>query len=150
MHTFVLERWRHLYHSKMTTDDYTILRPIPNIYHSMTQLLTHTIAHSTRSSFSPKNNNQPTKKLLILTVSWVKVVENAKILTFKVNFLCQKYPNLSKKLSLKNIILGAFLKTSIFEVLFSILRSYNAMSLSPEFGNFVRDMKMTGQWPKLY
>ena len=27
----------------------------------MTQLLTHTIAHSTKPSFSPQNNNQPTK-----------------------------------------------------------------------------------------
>ena len=36
---------------------------------SMTQLLTHTIAHSTRPSFSPQNNNQPTKKFLILAVS---------------------------------------------------------------------------------
>ena len=37
--------------------------------YSMTQLLTHTIAHSTRPSFSPKNNNQLTKKFLILAVS---------------------------------------------------------------------------------
>ena len=56
----------------------------------MTQLLMHTIAHSTRPSFSPQINDQPTKKFLILAVSCVKVVENAKILTFKVNFLCQK------------------------------------------------------------
>ena len=41
---------------------------------SMTQLLTHTIAHSTRPSFSLQDNNQPTKKFLILEVSWVKVV----------------------------------------------------------------------------
>ena len=29
MHKFVLEKWRHLYHSMMTTDDSTIVRPIP-------------------------------------------------------------------------------------------------------------------------
>ena len=54
---------------------------------SMTSLLAHTVAHSTRPSLRLKNNNQPHKKFLSLAVSWVKVV---KILTFKVNFLCQK------------------------------------------------------------
>ena len=57
---------------------------------SMTSLLTHTVAHSTRPSYRPKINNQPLKKFLGLAVSWVKVVNNGKILTFKVNFLCQK------------------------------------------------------------
>ena len=33
---------------------------------SMTQLLTHTVAHSIRSSYRPKTNNQPTKKFLSL------------------------------------------------------------------------------------
>ena len=60
------------------------------IYSSMTQLLTHTVANSTRPSFRPKTNNQSIKKFLSLGVSWVKVVKNCKILTFKVNFLCQK------------------------------------------------------------
>ena len=31
---------------------------------SMTSLLTHTVAHSTRPSFRPKNNKQPLKKVL--------------------------------------------------------------------------------------
>ena len=57
---------------------------------SMTSLLTHTVAHSTRPSFRPKTNNRPLKKFLSLAVSWVKVVKNGQILTFKVNFLCQK------------------------------------------------------------
>ena len=57
----------------------------------MTQLLLHTVAHSTRPSFRPKTNNQPTKKFLSLAVTWVKVVKMCKILTFKVNFLCQKW-----------------------------------------------------------
>ena len=57
---------------------------------SMTSLLTHTVAHSTRPSFKLKTNNQPLKKFLSLAVSWVKVVKNGKILTFRVNFLCQK------------------------------------------------------------
>ena len=57
---------------------------------SMTSLLMHTVAHSTRPSFRLKINNQPLKKFLSLAVSWVKVVKNGKILTFKVNFLCQK------------------------------------------------------------
>ena len=50
---------------------------------SMTSLLTHTVAHS-------KINHQPLKKFLSLAVRWVKVVKNGQILTFKVNFLCQK------------------------------------------------------------
>ena len=57
---------------------------------SMTSLLTHTVAHSTTLSFRPKTNNQPIKKFLSLEVSWVKVVKNGEMLTFKVNFLCQK------------------------------------------------------------
>jgi hypothetical protein len=62
------------------------IAPVP----SMTSFLTHTVAHSTRPSFRPKIYNQPLKKFLSLAVSWVKVVKNGKILTFKVNFLCQK------------------------------------------------------------
>ena len=58
--------------------------------YSMTSLLTHTVAYSTRSSFRPKTNKQPTKKCLSLTVTWVKVIKMCKILTFKVNFLRQK------------------------------------------------------------
>ena len=57
---------------------------------SMTTFLTNTVAHSTKTSFRPKTNNQPLKKFVSLAVSWVKVVTNGKILTFKVNFLCQK------------------------------------------------------------
>jgi hypothetical protein len=36
---------------------------------SMTTLLTHTVAHSTKSSFRPKTNNQPLKKFLSLALS---------------------------------------------------------------------------------
>ena len=43
---------------------------------SMTLLLTHNVAHSTRHSFRPKTNNQPIKKFLSLEFSWVKVVKN--------------------------------------------------------------------------
>ena len=56
----------------------------------MTTLLTHTVAHSTKPSFMPRTNNQPPKKFLSLALSCAKVVKNGKILTFKVNFLCQK------------------------------------------------------------
>ena len=38
-------------------------------YLSMTSLLMHTVAHSTRPSFRPKTNNQPLKKFLSLAVS---------------------------------------------------------------------------------
>ena len=63
---------------------------------SKTTLLIHTVAHSTRHFFRPKTKNHPIKKFLSPTVSWVKVVKNCKILTFKVNFLCQKWSKLSK------------------------------------------------------
>ena len=43
---------------------------------SMTSLLTHNVAHSTRHSFRPKTNNQPMKKFLSLAFSWVKVIKN--------------------------------------------------------------------------
>ena len=38
-------------------------------FYSMTQLSTHTVAHSTRPSFRPKTNNQPTKKFLSLEIT---------------------------------------------------------------------------------
>ena len=38
-------------------------------YNSMTTLLTHTVAHSTKPSFMPKTNNQPPKKFLSLALS---------------------------------------------------------------------------------
>ena len=62
----------------------------PDMHVSMTSLLMHTVAHFTRLYFRSKTNNQPIKKILGLAVTWVKVVKNCKILTFKVNFLCQK------------------------------------------------------------
>ena len=57
---------------------------------SMTSLLTHTVAYSTRPSFRPKTTNQSIKKFVSLAVTSVKVVKICKILTFKVNVLCQK------------------------------------------------------------
>ena len=84
---------------------------------SMTTLLTHTVAHSTKPFSRPKTNNQPPKKFLSLSLSWTKVVKNGKILTFKVNFLSQKISeSFWKKNSLKNMILGAhFLLLTFFE-----------------------------------
>ena len=40
---------------------------------SMTQLLTQSVAHSTRPFLKPTANNQPIKKFLSLAVSWVKL-----------------------------------------------------------------------------
>ena len=55
-----------------------------------------------------KANNQPYKKFLGVEFSWVNIVKNCKILTFKVNFLCEKLSeSFRKKNSLKNINLGA-------------------------------------------
>ena len=57
-----------------------------------------------------KANNQPYKKALGLEYSWVNVVKNCKILSFKVNFLRQKLSeSLRKKNLLNNINLGAHL-----------------------------------------
>ena len=61
----------------------------------MTTLFTHTVAHSTKPTFMPKNNNQPPKKFLILALSWAKVVKNDKL--SKSIFFVEKYPNHSKK-----------------------------------------------------
>ena len=36
---------------------------------SMTSLLTHTVAHSTRPSYRPRINHQPLKKFLSLAIS---------------------------------------------------------------------------------
>ena len=69
---------------------------------SMTSLLTHTVAHSTKLSFRPKTNNQP---ILSLSVSWVKVVKNCKILTFKSTSKMLRI--FLKTFTLKNIILEA-------------------------------------------
>ena len=92
---------------------------------SMTSLLTHSVAHSTRPSFRPKINNQPLKKFLSLMVIWVKVVKNGKILTFKVNFLCQKlsesfYFFFIEEYDLRCTLFcyRIFLKTSIFKPLY--------------------------------
>ena len=84
------------------------------MFASMTTLLTHTVAHSTKPSFMPRTNNQPPKKFLSLAL---KVVKNGNILTFKVNFLCQKITeSFQEKNSLKNMILGAhFLLLTFFE-----------------------------------
>ena len=38
-------------------------------YFSMTTLLTHTVAHSTKPTFRSKTNNQPLKKFLSLALS---------------------------------------------------------------------------------
>ena len=40
-----------------------------NVETSMTSILTHNVAHSTRHSFRPKTNNQPIKKFLSLAFS---------------------------------------------------------------------------------
>ena len=49
---------------------------LPSKTISMTTLLTHTVAHSTKPSFRPKANNQPLKKFLSLALSWTKGVKN--------------------------------------------------------------------------
>ena len=85
------------------------------IYLSMTKLLTHSVADSTKPSYRPKTNNQPLKKFSSLVISWVKVAKNCKMLIFKVNFSCQ---TLSKTFfSLKNMntfCYKHFSKTSSF------------------------------------
>ena len=43
------------------------------------------LSDSTRHTFRPITNNQPIRKFLSLAVTWIKVIKNCKILTFKVN-----------------------------------------------------------------
>ena len=78
------------FETKVYLESWTIFATDLLVFISMTTLLMHTVAHSTKPSFMPKTNNQPHKKFLSLALSWAKVVKNGKILTFKVNFLCQK------------------------------------------------------------
>ena len=54
----------------------TYLFALCMVWASMTQLLTHSVAHSTKPSSRPKTNNQSIKKFLSLAVSCVKVVKN--------------------------------------------------------------------------
>ena len=62
-----------------------------------------------------KANNQPYKNCLGPSFNWVNIVKNCKILTFKVNFPCQKLSeSFQKKFSLKNMILGAHFVIDIF------------------------------------
>ena len=59
----------------------------------------------------PKTNNQSPKKFLSLAHSWAKV---AKFWLSKSIFYVKKYPNISKKISLKKMILGAHFLFDIF------------------------------------
>ena len=88
-----------------------------DLSYSMTQLLSHNITHFTGPSFMLKANNQPYKKILGLAFSWVNIVKNCKILTFKVNFLWQKLSeSFQTFFSLNNINLGAhFLLLTFFD-----------------------------------
>ena len=62
-----------------------------------------------------KTNNLPYKKFLGLAFSWVNIVENCKILTFKVNFPYQKLSeSFQKNFALNNINLGAQFLLLIF------------------------------------
>ena len=56
----------------------------------MTQLLTHTVAHSTRPSFRPKTNNQPIKKLSIL-IPDIKIKIKGKQCTIGIMFLLSEF-----------------------------------------------------------
>ena len=104
--------WRIVPSSR--SDYYLIMDPF--VHGLQTTLLSDTVAHSTRPSLRPKINYQPLKKLLSLAVSWVKVVKNCKILTFKVNFLPQKLSEAFYISLLKNIILEAhYLFVTFFE-----------------------------------
>ena len=91
------------------------------VHDSMTQLLMHTVAHSTRLSFKPKTNNQPTKKSCGHLSKSHQNVQNS---DFQSQFSMSKRIRIfPKKISLKNIICVAyfllltFLTTPIFKPL---------------------------------
>ena len=87
---------------------------------SMTTLLTHDVAHSTKPSSRPKTNNQLPKKFLSLALSWAKLVRNGKILTFKVNFYVKNIQIFFKKIFIHEYLFWGKLKTSIFKPLYSL------------------------------
>ena len=89
--------------------------------------MTHTVANSTRLSFSfrPKTKKQPIKKFLSLAVSFFKTCQNLQNSDFQSQFSMPKNdPNFSNFFSSKIIILEAhilllaFFETSIFKPLF--------------------------------
>ena len=71
----VIECWKYLFAYFNALETHSALG---YINFSMTSLLTHNVAHSTRHSFRSKINNQPLKKFLSLAISWVKVIKNWK------------------------------------------------------------------------
>ena len=71
LHGMFLEWWNTTKSLSTTWQQFLWL-----LHSSMTTLLTHTVAHSTKPSFMPKANNQPPKKFLSLALSWTKVVKN--------------------------------------------------------------------------
>ena len=98
--------------SKVLKVNKRILRLI-TLFVRMTTTLMHTVAHSSKHSFKTQTNNHSIKKKL----SWVKVVKNCKILTFKVNVYVKNDLNLSIFSPLKNIISRThflLLRTSIY------------------------------------
>ena len=63
---------------------------LDSIYFSMTSLLAHTVAQSTKRRFLPKNLSQLVIFVIELAFTWSWVNKNHQNLIFKVNFLCQK------------------------------------------------------------
>ena len=76
-----------------------------------------------------KANNQPYKNCLGLAFSWVNVVKNCKILTFKVNVLRQKLSKSFKKILIRDFVkfywLSLHLKNPKFGPFFEGARSKN-------------------------
>ena len=84
---------------------------------SMTTLLTHTVAHSTKPSYMPKTNNQPPKKVFKSCAKLSKSCQKWQNSDFQSQFSMSKNIRIFlKKNSLKNMILGAhFLLLTFFE-----------------------------------
>ena len=57
------------FESILTIEEFQQNNQLKAQYISMTSLLMHTVAHSTKPSFRPKTNNQPLKKFLSLALS---------------------------------------------------------------------------------
>ena len=74
----------------------------------MISLLTHAVTHSDRPSFRPKTNNKPIKKFLNSCGQLGKSCQKLQNSDFQSQFSMSKIIRIFlKKISLKNIILGA-------------------------------------------
>ena len=106
----------------------------------MTQLLPHTVAHSTRPSFRPKINNQPSKKFLSLEITWVKSLQNVQNSDFQSQFSKSKMIQIFLN---KIFVEEYFLRSSFFVIdIFWQLQLFYFLKWCPIFDDFYKNARV--------